>query len=219
MLSASRKKLKITRALLQVFNKYKHPVSLITKNSLIERDIDILEELTSEDLCHIYISITTLNEELRRAMEPRTATSRKRLEVIRKFSERNIPVGVMVAPVIPGLNNTEIPKIVESVAQAGAIKVGYTVVRLSKPVYQVFDRWLKQNFPDKYKKVINQVKTLHGGDVSDLKWGRRIKGDGPIAEIIRQSFQSSINKYMPDRTMPAFNLNSFRKGGTLKLDF
>ncbi|NMM50151.1 PA0069 family radical SAM protein [Marinigracilibium pacificum] len=213
------RKLKITRDLLKVFNRLKHPVSLITKNSLVERDLDIIEELADENLIHIYISITSLDENLRRVMEPRTAAGEKRLEVVRKLSEKGVPVGVMVAPVIPGLNNTEIPQIIKLSAEAGASKIGYTVLRLSKPVYQVFDRWLKENFPERYNKVINQVKTMHGGDVSDLKWGRRIKGDGPLATMISQTFHANIRKHLGERQMPAFNLTAFRRGGMLKLDF
>ncbi len=138
---------------------------MITKNSLITRDIDILSELAKLNLITVHISVTTFEEKLRSIMEPRTATASKRMETIKKLSEAGIPVGVMVAPIIPGLNNHEISDIVRKAADNGAVSAGYNVVRLNGSVSTLFRDWLFKNFPDRANKVWNLVTTLHGGKV------------------------------------------------------
>lgn len=211
------KKLEITRKILQVFGKYRHPVSLITKNSLIERDIDVLSDLAKDNLVHVMISITTLNEELRRKMEPRTASSLKRLKTVEALANANIPVGIMNAPLIPGLNHHEIPEVLKAAADHGALTAGMTIVRLNGSIGKIFEDWLQKNFPDRFEKVWNQICSMHEGNVNDSQFGRRMRGDGNVADAIHQLFRVSKKKYFSGREMPAYDLTKFRKGGTLSL--
>lgn len=211
------KKFEITRAMLKVLANYRHPVSIISKNSLVLRDLDILQDLASDNLVHVYISITSLDEELRRTMEPRTASSIKRLKTVEALSKANIPVGIMNAPIIPGLNHHEIPAILKAASEHGALNAGMTIVRLNGSIGQLFEDWLKKNFPDRFEKVWNQICSLHGGNVNDSQYGRRMSGEGNIADAIHQLFRSSKKKYFAGRSMPVYDLTKFRKGGMLSL--
>jgi DNA repair photolyase len=211
------KKFELTRSLLKVMARYHHPVGIITKNSLITRDIDILRDLAAERLVNVMISITTLNEELRRRMEPRTASAPKRLQTVEELSRAGIPVGIMNAPVIPGLNHHEIPDILKAAADHGALTAGMTVVRLNGSIAKIFEDWLRKNYPDRFDKVRNQICSLHDGQVHDSEFGRRMRGSGSIADIIHQLFKVSKQKYFSNRQMPSYDLTRFRKGGTLSL--
>lgn len=211
------KKFEITRSMLKVLAQYRHPVSLITKNSLILRDLDLLADLAQDRLVHVMISITTLNEDLRIKMEPRTATSAKRLQVIETLSKAGVPTGVMTAPIIPGLNHHEIPALLQAAAQHGAAGAGITVVRLNGSIGKIFEDWLRKNFPDRFEKVWNQICDLHGGDVNDSQFGRRMRGDGPLANIIHQLFRTAKKKHFEGRGFPAYDLTQFRRGGNLSL--
>ena len=207
----------ITRNILKVFARYRHPVGIITKNSLILRDIDLLTDLAQDNLVHVYISITTLDEGLRRVMEPRTASATKRLKTVESLAKAGVPVGIMNAPIIPGLNHHEIPDIVNAAADHGALNAGMTVVRLNGSIGQIFEDWLRKNFPDRFDKVWNQISDLHGGHVNDSQFGRRMTGEGHFADTINQLFRVSKKKYLGDRKMPALDLTKFRKGGNLSL--
>ncbi len=211
------KKWGITRQLLKVMAQYRHPVSIISKNGLVVRDIDLLQDLAADNLVHVYISITTLNEELRRAMEPRTASGIKRLKTVEELAKANIPVGIMNAPIIPGLNHHEIPAILKAAADHGARNAGMTIVRLNGAIGKIFEDWLQKNFPDRFEKVWNQICSMHGGSVNDSQFGRRMRGDGNIADVIHQLFRTSKKKYFADKSMPAYDLTKFRKGGNLSL--
>jgi DNA repair photolyase len=211
------RKLGITRKILQVLAKYRHPVSLISKNSLITRDIDVLQDLAKDRLVHVMISITTLNEELRRQMEPRTASAIKRLKTVEELSKAGIPVGIMNAPVIPGLNHHEIHDVLKAAADHGALTAGMTIVRLNGSIGQIFEDWLRKNFPDRFDKVWNQICSMHGGNVNDSQFGRRMRGEGNIADAIHQLFRTAKKKYFSGREMPPYDLTKFRKGGTYKL--
>jgi DNA repair photolyase len=211
------KKFEITRNMLKVFAQYHHPVGIITKNSLITRDIDILKDLASENLVHVYISITTLNENLRRILEPRTASSIKRLKTIETLANAGVPVGVMNAPIIPGLNHHEIPGVLHAAADHGALGAGMTVVRLNGAIGKIFEDWLRKNFPDRFDKVWNQICSFHGGNVNDSQFGRRMSGEGNIADAIHQLFRASKKKYFSDKTFPSYDLTKFHKGGNLSL--
>ncbi|MBC5774843.1 PA0069 family radical SAM protein [Pontibacter sp. KCTC 32443] len=202
-------KKKITRRILEVLLKYKHPVSIITKNALILRDLDILTELNKLDLVHVNISITTLEEKLRQKLEPRTATGAKRLEVVRQLSAAGLPVNVMVAPVIPGLNDSEIPQIIKQAAEAGAKNAAYTIVRLNGEVGPIFDDWIKQAFPDRAQKVLNQIADCHGGQLNDSRFGTRMSGEGKFAETIAKLFKMSKQKYMAGRSIKPYNYSHF----------
>ncbi len=207
----------LTRAILKVCLRYRNPIGIITKNALITRDIDVLKELASHRLVHVYLSITTLDEKLRQLMEPRTASAVKKLRAIRQLTNEGIPVGIMNAPIIPGLNHHEIPKVLEAAAHAGARSAGYTVVRLNGQIADLTRDWLFKNFPDRAQKVWNQVCELHGGHVNDSEFGRRQSGEGSHADIIKQLFKKSQKKYFDGRSMPPVNMNAFRRGGNYQL--
>jgi DNA repair photolyase len=211
------RKLEITRKLLTIFAKYRHPVGMISKNSLITRDIDILSDLAKDNLVHVMISITSLNEDLRRTMEPRTASAKKRLQTVEALSKAGIPVGIMNAPIIPGLNHHEIPAILKAAADHGALTAGMTMVRLNGSIAKIFEDWLRKNFPDRFEKVWNQICAVHGGNVNDSVFGRRMSGEGNYAEAVHQLFRTSKYKFFAGRTMPTLNLTKFQKGGNLNL--
>jgi len=211
------RKFELTRSMLKVMANYRHPIGLITKNSLILRDIDLLQDLAKDNLVHVYISITTLNEDLRRRMEPRTASATKRLKTVEELSKAGVPVGVMNAPIIPGLNHHEIPNILKAASEHGALTTGMTVVRLNGSISKIFEDWLRKNFPDRFDKVWSQISSLHGGQVNDSQIGRRMSGDGNIAEAIHQLYRASKKKYFAGKQMPPYDLTKFRKGGNLSL--
>jgi DNA repair photolyase len=183
------RRFKLTRQLLEIALEYKQPIGMITKNSLILRDQDILQEMAKLNLCMVYVSINSLNEDLRQMMEPRTTTAKQRLKIVKQLSKAGIPMGVMVAPLIPGLSDHEIPKILKAVAAAGAVKAGYTVVRLNGAIAQIFEDWLRKNFPDRFDKVWHMIQSCHSGNVNDSRFGDRMRGDGNIAKMIRDSFR------------------------------
>jgi DNA repair photolyase len=211
------KKLGITRKMLEVFARYRHPVGIITKNVTLLRDIDLLEDLAKENLVQVYFSITTMDERLRSLMEPRTATTKKKLKAIEKLTIRDIPVGIMNAPIIPGLNHHESPQIIRAAAEAGALTAGYTVLRLNLDNAQLFKNWLLKNYPDRLTKIWNQISDLHGGKVSDSRFGLRMSGQGNFAAVIKSLFDQSRNIYLKGRSMPAYNLEAFRKRGNYTL--
>ncbi|MFN3405444.1 MAG: PA0069 family radical SAM protein [Cytophagaceae bacterium] len=213
------KKKEITRRLLEVMLKFKNPVGIITKNSLILRDLDILQEMTKDNLVHVNISITSLNEDLRQKLEPRTSTAKNRMQTVKLLSDKGIPVNVMVAPVIPSLNNTEIPEIIKMAADNGALSAAYTMVRLNGAIGEIFTDWIEKTFPDRAEKVLNQIKECHGGNLNDSRFGTRMRGEGKIAESVAELFHLSREKYMSGRTMPELNCNAFERPvkGQLKL--
>jgi DNA repair photolyase len=203
------KKLKLTRGILEMLLKYKHPVSLITKNSLITRDLDLLQELAKHDLVHVMITITSTDEKIRLQLEPRTATYKNRLKAVEALSKAGIPVGVMVAPIIPGITSAGIPQVVKMAAEHGAKRAGYTIVRLNGAIANVFKDWLEKNYPDRAQKVWNQIKDCHGGQVNDSRAGTRMSGEGNIAESIRSLFQISVKKYMKEHVRFVYNTTAF----------
>jgi DNA repair photolyase len=197
----------ITRQCLEVFWKYRHPVSLITKNALILRDLDLLKQLASERLVHVAISITTLQDELRQWLEPRTATIRQRLKTVEVLAAEGIPTFVMMAPIIPGLNDHEILPLAKRVADAGALGIGYTMVRLNGDVATIFEDWIRRTLPDRAERVLHRIRDVHAGQLSDYRPGVRMRGEGQIADIIRSQFVVARQRYFADRTMPAYNLD------------
>ncbi|MBB6129320.1 PA0069 family radical SAM protein [Mucilaginibacter lappiensis] len=208
------RRLKITRGLLEVFLKYKNPVSIITKNNVILRDMDILTELASMNLVHVNVSITSLNEQLRQKLEPRTVTATGRLAVVQKLSEKGIPVRVMAAPIIPGLNSNEVPNIIKAAADRGALAAGFTIVRLNGSIAEIFSDWIYKAFPDRAEKVLNMIRSCHDGKLNDSDFGRRMSGEGKIAQSIHQMFRMACNRFMAGREMPEYDYSLFvpRKG-------
>jgi DNA repair photolyase len=205
------RELGITRSMLKVCLEHRNPVGIITKNSLILRDIDLLSEMAAMGLAHVNISLNSLDEELRRRMEPRTATVAQRLRTIEALTNAGIPVHVLMAPVVPGLNAHEMFDLVETVAQHGAYDVGYILIRLNGHLEELFDQWLIANYPDRRDKVMRQIAEMHGGQVHDTRSTVRMRGEGTMAEQLRQTFALAKRKFMPETKRPAFNSSLFRR--------
>lgn len=213
------KKFKITRGCLEVFLKYRHPVGVITKNALILRDLDILKELAQDQLVGVNVSITSLSEETRRILEPRTATIKRRLETIRILSENNIPVNAMLAPIIPGINSHEIMNLAKAAADNGALSFAFTVVRLNGAIGQIFTDWIKKTLPDRADKVLHQIEACHGGTLNDSRFGIRSRGEGQIATQIHDLVKLARHTYFKHKTFPVLNheLHEQFKDGQMRL--
>ncbi|MCV9387554.1 PA0069 family radical SAM protein [Reichenbachiella ulvae] len=212
------RKLEITRSLLQICLEYRNPVGIITKNAMVLRDLDILEQLAELNLVRVAISITSLNEKLRERLEPRTSTSGLRFNAVRRLSESGIPVMVMMAPVIPSINNQEIMKIAEKAAENGAGALSHTVVRLNGVIGQLFEQWLETHYPDRKEKVLNQIMELHGGQLNDSRFKTRMRGEGEHANQISKMFKLAIKKYKLDGKMEPLNRSLFRRASENQLN-
>lgn len=182
------RKYKITRELLEVCNEFNQPVGMITKNAGMLRDKDILSQLAKKNLVSILVSITSFNDKLRSVMEPRTTTAKQRLRLIREMTDAGVRMGVMLGPMIPGLNDHEMQRIMEEAADNGAKFSAYTFIRLNGSIKLIFHDWLYKNFPDRADKVWHHIEHSHGGKVNDSRWGIRMRGEGPMAEIVKQQF-------------------------------
>lgn len=198
-------KYKITRECLEVFLKYRHPVGIITKNSLILRDLDLLKELNKYRLVGVNISVTSLNEEIRRVLEPRTASIKKRLNTIEVLSQNEIPVNAMLAPIIPGINSHELMDLAKTVSENGARSFAFTMVRLNGAIGRIFTDWIKKTMPNKAEKVLHQIAACHGGILNDSRFGKRMKGDGKIASHIHDMARLAKIKYFKDKQFPKLN--------------
>jgi DNA repair photolyase len=210
-------KFRVTRQLLEVCYRFKQPVSIISKNAFILKDADLLVAMAKEGLTAVLMTITSFEEDLRRVMEPRTTTGAQRLKVIGELSKKGVPTGVMVGPVIPGLNDHELKRILEAAADAGATFAAYTFVRLNGSVKLVFHTWLHKYFPDKADKVWHLIEQGHGGKVNDSRFGLRMRGEGPMAEIIRQQFKKYCTKFGLDKPWVADCSKFARPGQQLML--
>ena len=188
------KHFKLTRKCLEVFLEFKNPVGIITKNYLITRDIEILKELASFNAVLAVLSVTTLDSKLARVMEPRTAQPYLRLKAIEKLSEAGIPTMVLVAPVVPGLTDHELPKIIESAVSAGAVQAGYIMLRLPYAVSDLFINWIENHFPDRKNKIINRIKSVRKGKLNSPEFGKRMKGEGIFADQVKDLFDLSCRK-------------------------
>ena len=204
------RKFKLTRQLLEIALSFKQPIGMITKNSLILRDLDILQEMAKYKLVMVYVSITSLDEKLRLKMEPRTTTAKQRLKIIEELSKAGLPIGVMTAPIIPGLNSHEIPAILKAASISGAKSAGYTIVRLNGSVQEIFKDWLQKNFPDRFDKVWHQIQSCHNGNVNDSRFGTRMQGEGNFAEIIRETFKLHCKLNQLNNEAITLNSNLFR---------
>jgi DNA repair photolyase len=189
------KKWRIMREILEVLEAYNHPVGIVTKSALVARDIDILSRMAEKGLAKVALSVTSLDRTLARTMEPRAATPPKRLETIRKLAEAGIPASVMVAPIIPGLNDQEIERILDSARAAGAREAGYVILRLPLEVSPIFKDWLLRHYPDRYRHVLSLVRSMRGGKDYDAEWGKRMKGNGPYAWQIGRRFELAARKF------------------------
>ena len=203
------RKTMITRKCLEVFWKHRHPVTLVTKNNLILRDLDIIKNLAIHKLVAVAVSINTLDDALRQKLEPRTSSINKRIQLVRQLSQHGIPVVVLAAPIIPGLNDHDILPLVKKLAEAGAKTVKQIVVRLNGDIAEIFTDWLGRNYPDREKKVLNKVKSLHNGKLNNSNYGDRMKGSGLIADIIHQQFDLARRLYLMDNTPVQYDLELY----------
>jgi len=205
------RKLGITRACIEVMLKHQHPMGIITKNALVQRDVDLLQQLAQMQLAQVVVSITTLNEDLRQKMEPRTASIKKRLETVEALSAAGIPVTVLIAPIVPGLNSHEVFELLKASKQAGARDVGYTMVRLNGQIADIFSTWIHETFPDKAQKVLNQIRAAHEGSLKDNQFGRRMKGSGKEVESINQTFKMARKKFFGEPEKMSYNLGLYEQ--------
>jgi DNA repair photolyase len=189
------RKLKLTRGCLEVLAEFRNPVAIVTKNALVARDADLLGELAQHQAAAVFISLTTLDPNLRNVMEPRTSPPAARLATINKLSEAGIPVGVLLAPTIPGLTDHEIPSLIEAAVQAGAKFAGYVILRLPHAVAPLFEKWLDVHFPERKDKVLNQLRAIRGGKLYRSEFGRRMSGEGIFAEQIEKLFEVACRKH------------------------
>ncbi len=215
------RKFRLTRGCLQVMLEARQPVGIVTKNALVARDLDLLAPLAAEQLVHVYLSITTLDASLARTMEPRTATPQAKLRVVKELSSAGVPVGVMVAPIIPGLNDQEIPAVLAAAREAGARAAGFVLLRLPFAVRPIFEDWLKRSYPDKSDRVLALIRSTRDGRLNDPNWGTRMRGQGAYAEQIAQTFEVFAKKHGLDRPLPALDHTQFRppkpQSGQLRL--
>ena len=202
---------RITRGMLEVMRAFHQPVALITKNALVLRDLDILAEMASEGTAVVAISLTTLDEGLRRVLEPRTSTAVQRLRAMETLSRAGVPVLAMVAPIIPTLNEPELPMLMKAAADAGARSAAYTVLRTNGAVAPVFEQWLRRHFPDRAGKVLAQTRSLHGGAVHDAEPGRRMKGEGAFAGNIAHLFKVLHRRHFRGVGLPALDSGHFKR--------
>jgi DNA repair photolyase len=204
------KKLRITRGCLEVLTKFRSPVAIITKNRLVTRDAALLRELANYNAVAVNISVTSLDPKLQRVLEPRTSSPEARLDTISQLRAAGIPVGVMVAPVIPGLTEHEVPKIVEACARAGAQFAGYTIVRLPWAVAPLFEHWLEEHFPDRKEKVLGRIRDLRGDRLNNSQWHTRMTGEGIFAEQIASLFEVGCRRAgIGER--PKLSITAFRR--------
>ncbi len=204
------RRLRVTRAVLETLQRFRHPFSIITKSALILRDLDILAPMAAEGLTRVAISVTSLDRKLARGMEPRAATPQRRLDAIRGLSQAGVPVTVMFAPVIPGLNDHELEAVLAACAEAGASGAGYVALRLPLEIADLFQEWLATDHPDRASRVMSLVRQMRGGRDYDAAFGQRMKGQGPIAELLAQRFRTAKRRYGLDGPAPALDLSKFR---------
>lgn len=205
------KRFGITRDVLSVLRDFNHPVSILTKSSLILRDLDILSELAERRLVNVMVSVTTLDEDLKRRLEPRTPSGRRRVATVRALREAGIPVGVLVAPVIPMLNDAEIEAIIEAAADAGADSVNWVLLRLPHELPDLFRDWLATHYPDRAERIMNRIREARGGRDYDSRFGARMRGKGPYVELLSHRFTLACRRTgLADRAIPPLDTGRFR---------
>ncbi len=203
----------VTRGCLEVALESRQPLGIITKNALVLRDIDLLAEMARQNLVCVNLSVTSLDQKLTRLMEPRTSNPSARLSAVEKLTTAGIPVNVMVAPIIPGLNDTEIPAILEAASQKGAVRAGYTLLRLPYAVKEIFVTWLEEHMPEHADRVRARIEACRAGQLTDARWGSRMKGEGVIASTIAKAFSLFQKRYGLDRRRVELDTTRFRGPG------
>src|SRR5436190_11731101 len=212
------RKLKLTRRCLEVLAEFRNPAVIVTKNHLVTRDVDVLKELAAHNAAAVFISVTTLDAELRKVMEPRTSPPTSRLSAIETLSKAGVPAGVLVAPVIPGLTDHEMPSIINAAVKAGARFAGHVVLRLPHAVAPLFEQWLARQFPDRKDKVLNRIRAIRGGQLNDPRFESRMTGEGIFAEQIETLIQLSCRKAGIGGARPNLSIAAFRRRAGRQLE-
>lgn len=207
------RRFQVTRRCLEVLAEFRNPFAIISKNHLVTRDIDIIAPMAQQNAAMVFVTITSLDADLCASMEPRTSRPEARLKAIRQLSEAGIPVGVMVAPVVPGLTDHEMPKILEAAAQAGAKMAGFVPLRLPHGVKDLFSEWLAAHYPDRKNKVLARIKEIRGGKLNDANFGSRMEGEGEFAEMLRMMFRNYTKKFGLNQREFHLNRSLFQKPG------
>ena len=205
------RRFRITRSCLEVLTEFQNPVGIITKNHLVTRDIDLLANLAKQNLAVVMISLTTLDGDLSAKMEPRTSSPRRRLDAIRALAGAGIPTGIMMAPIIPGLTDHEIPAVLSAAAEAGATTAGYVPVRLPFAVKNLFEQWLTDHYPDRKEKVLNRIRSLRGGKLNDSNFVSRMRGEGIWADQLKKMFSLAKRRAGLDEPFPSLSTKVFRR--------
>jgi DNA repair photolyase len=204
------RRLRVTRQVLEVLERFRHPFSIITKSALIARDLDIIGPMGRAGLARAAVSVTTLDRKLARVMEPRAATPQRRLDAVRQLALAGVPTVVMFAPVIPGLNDHELEGVLEAAAQAGAAGAGYVALRLPREIKDLFREWLAASVPDRAARVMSLVRQMRGGADYDTRWMTRMRGEGPIADLIAQRFAMARRRFGLGRVLPPLDVTQFK---------
>jgi len=210
-------RLRITRRCLEVLARFRNPAALITKSALVARDADLLAELAAHNAAAVCLSVTTLDPELARRMEPRAPAPARRLGAIAALARASVPVGVLAAPLVPGLTDHEVPRILAAAAEAGATFAGYTVLRLPHAVEDLFAAWLERHYPDRREKVLNRIRDLRGGRLNDPRFGHRMRGKGPFAAHASALFHAARRRAGIPDAHPPLSAAAFRRPGGVQL--
>ncbi|MEE2689311.1 MAG: PA0069 family radical SAM protein [Pseudomonadota bacterium] len=205
------RQIKLTRRIIEVLAEYNHPFGIVTKSDLVLRDTDIIGPMAAKGMATVTVSVTTLDRALAHKLEPRAPTPQKRLAAIVSLASLRIRTGVLVAPIIPALNDIEMEKIVGEAAKAGAVRAGYVLLRLPLETSDLFSEWLKVHFPDKASHVLNLVRDTHLGKIYDSNWNQRMVGSGPYADMLSQRFKRVLRKYGLDKQSADLDLSRFRR--------
>ncbi len=205
------RRLQLTRRCLAVFREFSNPVSIVTKSALVTRDIDLLRDLAGAEAAHVIVSVTSLDSALARRMEPRAAQPLRRLEAVHELSAARIPTAILIAPVIPGLNDEEIPRILAAAAAAGARSASWVLLRLPPPVDRLFGQWLAEHFPERQDRVLGRIRACRDGHLSDSRFGRRLRGQGTYAEQISALFKVAARRHGLDRPLPPLKTTAFHR--------
>ncbi len=203
------RELKVTRQILRVLSDFNNPVGIVTKNHMVTRDIDILGDMARRNLAEVFVSVTTLDRDLARVMEPRASTPKRRLDAIRALAEAGIPVGVMTSPMIPGLNDHEMEQILEAAMDCGATRAGYIVLRLPLEIKELFEEWWRANRPDRAERVLSLIRQIRGGELYQAEFGTRMKGEGPIAQLLSARFAAAAKRLGLNRTRYRLDTGAF----------
>ena len=204
------RRLRITRQMIEVLDRFNHPFSIITKSGLVLRDLDLLAPMAERNLVRVAVSITTLDRKLARSMEPRAATPEKRLDAVKRLADAGVPTVVMFAPSIPGLNDHEMEAVLERAAAAGARGAGYVALRLPMEIKDLFQEWLATDHPDRASRVMSLVRQMRGGKDYDSQWGKRMKGEGPLADLMSRRFAVAKARYGLNTRLDSLDLTQFR---------